>query len=601
LFSKVLVANRGEIAVRIIRTCRDLGIRTVAVHSLADAGALHVRLADEAVSLGGETAADSYLRIDRLLDAVASSGADAVHPGYGFLSEQAEFADAIAGIGAAFVGPGGEAIRAMGDKVSSRAIAQAAGVPIVPGTDVLTAPEPVVALGETHGWPIAIKASFGGGGRGMRIVDGPAGVAAALEAAQAEALAGFGRSECYAERYLSWPRHVEVQILADQSGNVVCLGERDCSVQRRHQKLIEEAPAVGLDPQVRADMAAAAVAIARQCHYVNAGTVEMLYQNGEFYFLEMNTRLQVEHPVTELTYGIDLVEQQLRVAAGEALAFTQSDLASHGHAIELRINAERVESGRFVPTPGRVEILRPPVGPGVRWDGGYESGDEVGSNFDNLIGKLVVWAPNRETALGRARRALAEFDLRGVSSTAHVQRTLLNHQTFIEDAHSTRWLEEQVQLEDDEPPTTTAASADGGDGDELERLWIGGRTYVLPGADVERLQPSARRRSVGAVPASSAGGPRPHRGQGGGQSSGSVRSPMQGTVVKILVKAGDTVVAGETVCVVEAMKMQNSLSAGVSGTVVSVDVQVGASVTANQQLVKIAAKSDGSEVEADSE
>jgi acetyl-CoA/propionyl-CoA carboxylase biotin carboxyl carrier protein len=589
VLSKILIANRGEIAVRVIRACRDLGIESVAVYSDLDRDSLHVRLADEAYALGGETAAESYLDTEKLLDIVERSGADAVHPGYGFFSENTDFARAITARGVAFIGPPPEAIEVMGDKVSSRIAAQEAGVAGVPGTtEFLTSGDGVVAFGEEHGWPVAIKAAYGGGGRGMRVVQSADEAHAALESAQSEALKGFGRSECYVERYLTWPRHVEMQVFADTQGNAVWIGERDCSAQRRHQKLIEESPAPLFPDDVRQAMGEAAVLVTKACGYVNAGTVEFLYQDGEFYFLEMNTRLQVEHPVTEMVTGLDLVAEQIRVAAGEPLSFTQDDIERRGHAIEVRINAEDPAGGKFLPSPGPIASLRVPQGYGVRWDGGYEAGDEVSQFYDNLIGKLVCWGSDREVAIARTLRALDELEVGGIATTIPADQAILRHDDFAAGEHSTKWVEERLDLAATAAPA--APPADGAEPPEAKvrrdvDVEVNGKRFGVT-VWVPESQVGATVAAGGAAKVA----PRPRRSGGSSAAaagSGSVTVPMQGTIVKVLVSAGDAVDEGQTVCVLEAMKMENNIAADKSGTVKEVKVEAGQSVGSGDVVVVI--------------
>ena len=581
MFEKVLIANRGEIAVRIIRTCRELGVVAAVAATDADRGALHVRLADEAYAV------PSYLDGAAVVEAAGRAGAGAVHPGYGFLAERPDFAAAVRAAGLAFVGPPAEAMETMGDKLRARAAAERAGVAPVPGrADPVTDAAEVVAFAEEHGWPVAIKAAHGGGGRGMRVVDAPAGAGPALEAARREAGAAFGRDECYVERHLEAPRHVEVQVLADNHGAVVHLGTRDCTAQRRHQKLLEESPAPGLAAEVLRKMGDAAVAITAACRYTNAGTVEFLYQDNRFWFLEMNTRLQVEHPVTELVTGLDLVELQLRLAAGEPLPFDQAGVQVRGHAIECRVNAEDPAGGRFLPTPGRLTTVRWPGGPGVRVDAGYEAGDAVTPDYDNLVAKLVVWAPDREAARRRMLRAVSETTVTGVATTLPAHAAILAHPDFAAVAHTTTWVERSVDLAAvaapaaaPEPPAGAGQVAREVDVEvdgrrHRVRLWV---PDASPGAgDIPR--PGRRRvaRDGGA-------------GGGGGAPAGAgqVVAPMQGTVLRVLVDVGDAVEAGQTVCVLEAMKMETNVAADVAGTVTEVRTHEGDTVASGDLLAVV--------------
>jgi acetyl-CoA/propionyl-CoA carboxylase biotin carboxyl carrier protein len=584
VLTKVLIANRGEIAVRVIRTCRELGIATVAVYSDLDRDALHVRLADEAYALGGQTAAESYLDTAKILDVIARSGADAVHPGYGFFSENADFARAISDAGVTWIGPPPEAIEVMGDKISSRLAAQRADVAGVPGTtEVLRSADEVIAFGNENGWPVAIKAAYGGGGRGMRVVQKAADAPAALESAQREAEKAFGRSESYMERYLTWPRHVEVQVFCDTHGNGVYLGTRDCSAQRRHQKLIEEAPAPSIPEATLAAMGEAAVKVAKACGYVNAGTVEFIYQDGDFFFLEMNTRLQVEHPATELVFGRDLVALQLRVAAGEPLGFSQEDVVPNGHAIEVRINAEDPAGGKFLPSPGTITRFYRPDGFGVRVDAGYDEGDTVSQFYDNLIAKLVVWGIDREDARRRTLRALREMVVEGPATTIPADIAILEHPDFVNVEHSTNWVEQKLDLSGVSAPATPAAPEGEARVQRDVDVEVNGKRF-----SVRLWVPDVA--PVAAAPAARAARPRPagggHAGSGGA-GSGQVTVPMQGTIVKVLVEVGDAVEVGQAVTVLEAMKMENNITAETAGKVTEVKVKPGDAVGAGDVVVVI--------------
>jgi len=585
VLKKILIANRGEIAVRVIRTCREMGIATVAVYSNLDRDALHVRMADEAYSLGGETAAESYLNTEAILGAIEQSGADGVHPGYGFFSENTDFARAITERGVTFIGPPPEAIEVMGDKISSRLAAEKVGVEGVPGrSEPLTSADEVVAFGEEFGWPVAIKAAYGGGGRGMKVVQSAVEAPEAMESAAREAQAYFGRPEIYVERYLSWPRHVEMQVLADTHGNTLWLGERDCSAQRRHQKLIEESPAPAFPDEVRQAMGEAAVKVSEACGYYNAGTVEFLFADGEFYFLEMNTRLQVEHPVTELVTGLDLVEWQIRIASGEALDFTQDEIARRGHAIEVRINAEDPSGGRFSPSPGTITKFHAPSGPGVRLDAGYEANDTVSQYYDNLVAKLIVWGHDREAARRRMLRALSETQIAGVATTIPAHVAILTHPDFANATHSTKWVEEVLDLsaitaapvdltpppaDEDEVPTVQREVTAEVDGRRFSvRLWVPdlGTVSVPRG-------PARQKRAASTAAA--------------GTGSGDVTVPMQGTIVKVLVAVGDKVEVGQTICLLEAMKMENAVAAEKDGVIKEVRVSAGDSVGAGDIVAVI--------------
>lgn len=587
MLKKILIANRGEIAIRVMRTCRELGITTVAVYSELDRDAQHVQYADEAYALGGRTSAESYLNSEAIIDVITRSGADGVHPGYGFYSENADFARTVTEMGVAWIGPPPEAIEQMGDKISARQAAIAGGVPTVPGTtEPIEDPQQILDFGNEFGWPVAIKAAFGGGGRGMKVVHSADEAVAAFEAATREAVAYFGRAECYMERYLTRPRHVEVQVMCDTRGNAVWLGERDCSVQRRHQKLIEETPAPGLTEAEREAMGKAGVDAARACGYTNAGTVEMLYQDGEFFFLEMNTRLQVEHCVTEMVTQRDLVAEQIRVASGLPLSFTQDEIVRHGASIECRVNAEN-PAKKFMPAPGVLRALRPSSGPGVRWDGGYIAGDEISQYYDNLVGKLVVWAPTRDEAIARMVRAIDEFVIDGVPTTLPAQRAILLMDAFKNGTHSTRWLEEEVDPSEYSGEMSAPAPQAAPDGETPEPLQE--RTVPVE-VDGKRYSVKVWLPEVGAVAAKpTRNAPRLKAPGAGGSSagSGSVEAPMQGTIVKVLVEVGQEVAVGDGLVVLEAMKMENPINAETAGKVVAVAATVGTTVAAGEVLVTI--------------
>jgi acetyl-CoA/propionyl-CoA carboxylase, biotin carboxylase, biotin carboxyl carrier protein len=579
--SKVLVANRGEIAVRVVRAAKDAGYGSVAVYAEPDADALFVRLADEAFALGGQTSADSYLNMDKILTAAAKSGADAIHPGYGFLSENADFAQAVIDAGLIWIGPSPQSIRDLGDKVTARHIAERANAPMAAGTrnPVSTADE-VVAFAVEHGVPIAIKAAFGGGGRGMKVAYAIDEIPELFASATREAVAAFGRGECFVEQYLDKARHVEAQVIADQHGNVVVAGTRDCSLQRRFQKLVEEAPAPFLTDDQRRRIHESAKAICREAGYYGAGTVEYLVQGDTVSFLEVNTRLQVEHPVTEETAGIDLVRQQFRIANGERLSLTE-DPTPRGHAFEFRINGEDPGRG-FLPGPGPVHAYREPSGPGVRVDSGVESGSVISGRFDSMLAKLIVTGENRTEALERARRALAEFTIEGLATALPFHRHIVEHPAFINAENFgvyTKWIE--TEWENTIPPQTGATAVPG---PAEARQTI---TVEVDGRRVEVSLPGGL--TIGAVAdhVSPPSGAPPGKGADAAVDADTVVAPMQGNVIKVAVEDGQQVAKGDLVIVLEAMKMENPITAHKAGTVTGLAVQPGASIPQGAPIAQL--------------
>jgi len=587
---KVLVANRGEIAVRVIRAARDAGLQSVAVYAEPDADAPHVRLADEAFALGGQTSAESYLVFEKILDAAAKSGANAIHPGYGFLSENADFAQAVIDAGLIWIGPSPQAIRDLGDKVTARHIAARAQAPLVPGTpDPVKDADEVVAFAREYGLPIAIKAAFGGGGRGMKVARTMEEIPELYESAVREATAAFGRGECFVERYLDKPRHVEAQVLADKHGNVIVVGTRDCSLQRRYQKLVEEAPAPFLTDAQRKEIHESAKRICKEAGYYGAGTVEYLVgQDGLISFLEVNTRLQVEHPVTEETTGIDLVLQQFRIAEGHKLDITE-DPTPRGHSIEFRINGEDAGRG-FLPAPGPITKFVAPTGPGVRLDSGVEAGSVIGGQFDSMLAKLIVTGADRDQALARARRALAEFEVEGLATVIPFHRAIVDDPAFIGDGTRfdvhTRWIETEWN--------NTVEPFTGGEAAEEEETAPRQKVVVeVGGRRVEVSLPGDLAIGGGAgggVPGAIRRKPKPRkRGAhaGAAVSGDSVTAPMQGTVVKVAVEEGQQVSAGDLVVVLEAMKMENPVTAHKDGTITGLSVEAGAAITQGTVICEI--------------
>ena len=579
--TKVLVANRGEIAVRVIRACVDEGIASVAVYAEPDADAPFVQLADEAFALGGSSAAESYLDMDKVLAAAEKSGADAIHPGYGFLSENAEFAQKVIDAGLTWIGPSPEAIAALGDKVTARHIAEAAQAPMAPGTkDPVAGADEVVSFAEEHGLPVAIKAAFGGGGRGMKVAYTLEEIPELYESATREATAAFGRGECFVERYLDRARHVEAQVLADQHGNVVVVGTRDCSLQRRFQKLVEEAPAPFLTDEQRERIHASAKAICREAGYFGAGTVEYLVgSDGLISFLEVNTRLQVEHPVTEATTGIDLVREQFRIARGEPLLF-DGDPAAHGHAIEFRINGEDA-AANFMPAPGTVTAYAEPAGPGVRVDSGVRAGSVVGGQFDSMLAKLIVTGRTRREAIERARRALGEYVVAGFPTVIPFHQAMLNNPAFVgdEDGFSvyTRWIEEEW---DGELPSTPATDED----EDADTGAPARRTFAVE-IDGRRIEVALPEELVAAGPAKRK--PKKRRANKAAVSGDAVASPMQASVIKVNVEEGQEVAEGDVLLVLEAMKMENPVKAHKAGAVTGLAAEVGGQVNKGAVLMEL--------------
>ena len=581
----VLIANRGEIAIRVARACKDAGIKSIAVYADPDRDAQHVKAADEAFALGGSTAAESYLVIDKIIDAAKKSGANAVHPGYGFLSENADFAQAVIDAGLIWIGPPPAAIRDLGDKVSARHIAAKAGAPQVQGTpDPVKDSGEVVEFAKAHGLPIAIKAAFGGGGRGLKVARTIEEIPELFESAVREAVAAFGRGECFVERYLDNPRHVETQCLADEHGNVVVVSTRDCSLQRRHQKLVEEAPAPFLSQAQIDELYSSSKAILKEAKYVGAGTCEFLIGlDGTISFLEVNTRLQVEHPVTEEVAGIDLVREQFRIAEGQALGFDDPEL--RGHSIEFRINGEDPGRG-FLPAPGALTTWNPPSGPGIRLDAGFTQGDVIGGNFDSLLAKLIVTGRDRQEAIERSRRALAEFEIDGIATALTFHRAVVSDPAFAPadpaapfSVH-TRWIETEFN---NTIPAYSGSNDIDTDADERSPI-----TVEVNGRRVEVVLPANLQLGAGSGSAGGAKKPTKRAKKAGGAASGdAVAAPMQGTIVKIAVEEGQTVSAGDLVIVLEAMKMEQPLTAHKNGVVTGLSAEVGSTVPTGTVLLEI--------------
>ncbi len=594
MFSKVLIANRGEIAVRIIRACEELGVATVAVYSEIDRDALHVKRADEAYLLGPAPASESYLKIERIIEVCRESGADAVHPGYGFLAENASFARALEEAGITFIGPPSSAIDAMGSKTKARELMAAAGVPIVPGTTepVESVEDARALIAETIGYPVAVKAAGGGGGKGFRVALSEEKLQEAFEGAAREGEKFFGDATVYLERYLPDPRHVEVQVLADSHGNVIHLGERDCSLQRRHQKLIEEAPAPAVDAQLRAKIGKIATDAAAAVGYTGAGTIEGLLQDGEYFFLEMNTRVQVEHCVTEMVTGVDIVKEGIRVAAGAELSIGQDDVVLRGHAIECRINAENAAKN-FAPAPGRIGEYREPTGPGTRVDSGVGPGSEISPMYDPMVAKLIVWDVDRQSATARMLRALSEYEITELTTLIPFHSAILATEQWARATTCRELIEDREWLKSTAPPAATPPSPGSQDADTVEQSYtveVSGKRF-----DVRVIGPAGTAGPVLAGPANGATASTSRRAprraersaQAGGGGGDTLASPLQGTVLRVAVAQGDEVQAGSLIAVIEAMKMENEITAHKAGTVSELPIEAGESVSSGATLAVI--------------
>ncbi|WP_256391392.1 acetyl-CoA carboxylase biotin carboxylase subunit [Natronoarchaeum rubrum] len=605
MFRKVLVANRGEIAVRVMRACEELNVGTVAIYSDADKDSGHVRYADEAYNVGPAKASESYLDHEAVIEAARKANADAIHPGYGFLAENAEFASKVEDTEITWIGPASDAMESLGEKTKARKIMQSADVPIVPGTtDPVTDPEQVREFGDEHGYPVAIKAEGGGGGRGMKIVESPEEAEDQLQSAKREGEAYFDNDSVYLERFLENPRHIEVQIVADQEGNVRHLGERDCSLQRRHQKVIEEGPSPALSDELREQIGESARRGVKEAEYTNAGTVEFLVEEDEnradgellgpdtnFYFLEVNTRIQVEHTVTEEITGIDIVKWQIRIAAGQELGFEQDDVEIDGHAMEFRINAENA-ADEFAPaTGGKLNTYDPPGGIGVRLDDALRQGDEIVTDYDSMIAKLVVYGSDRDECIARSLRALREYEIDGVVTIVPFHRLMLSDETFVQGKHTTKYLDEEIdrsRIAEAQQQWGTETEADGEDEDVVEREFtveVNGKRFEV---DLEERGAAPITAEAGGASASRPASAGPDEGSGGTEITGegeTVTAEMQGTILEVNVDEGDEVAAGDVICVLEAMKMENDVVAESGGTVTQVAVSEGESVDMGDVLV----------------